>query len=381
MNKTSHLLSSNHHLHHNHNLNSSQGQHNHSPSRRKCPVHSTHSSGGSSSARSFASSSDSDPETSSFTDEIVEEKIYVTLKTGENLGCSVVRGPASYPGIFVQDVKLHGVAEASGLEIGDQIVGMNGFSFYPGHYNFDDAISKIKACQQMTLTVRKRVGIHFFPQFSSIIGNKSSSSSSTRINDHQIQYKQHKIRAIVHSPPSDVTSFHLPICDKAISKAEAGISSSEATDSDYDPEKDFDFGLESTKMPNNMSSHNRLGMRNNRNMGNNNRCKVHSGRDEEVMTPDALRRMQERLDEDRRQLQLDQIRLQEEMRRLVIERYATVKRVGDGDAVFIDKKTGDGKNVVTACDKKNLKPFLILILLCKFVSLSLLIFLWLFFYI
>jgi hypothetical protein len=373
-----------------------QGHHHNNQLRRKCPVHSTHSSGSS----HYTSDSD-DPETSSFTDDIVEEKIYVTLKSGENLGCSVVRGPQSYPGIFVQDVKRHGVAATSGLEIGDQIVGMNGFSFYPGHYNFDDAISKIKACQQMTLTVRKRVGIHFFPQFSSANKNSNNRSrvASSSPNPQSIVNKQHKIRAIVHSPPSEVTSFHLPLCPV---RPVGQNSSSEATDSDYDPEKDFDFALkESSNM--NGQSHQR-----GRSKSNNTRCKVHQSHTSNKvaeMTPDDLRRMQERLDEDRRQLQLDQIRIQEEMRRLVIERYellnSGVKNDGGGQSVnVIGQETlpiinTNVANISEECSnnelktienviklgKNRLKSFLIFILLCKLVSLSLLIFLWLFYYI
>ena len=333
--------------HHQSNLVNNQG---HQLSRRKCPVHSTHSSEGSS---HYTSDSD-DPETSFTDQDITEEKIYVTLKSGENLGCSVVRGPQSYPGIFVQDVKEDGVAESAGLEVGDQIVGMNGFSFYPGHYNFDDAISKIKACQQMTFTVRKAVGIHFFPQFSSSKKNKSSRQPSCPSNN-QVVNKQHRIRAVVHSPPSEVTSFHLPLC-----QVRSVISSSEATDSDYDPEKDFDLAVNDSTNPG--YSHGRI-------RSNNIRCKVHS-RSLEV-TPDDLRRMQDRLDEDRRQLQLDQIRLQEEMNKLVLERYAS----GFGKRHEVSQASE------VKLEKTRLKSFLFFILLCKLVSLSLLIFFWLFFYI
>lgn len=43
--------------------------------------------------------------------------------------CSVVKGPPELPGIFVQTVKLHGLAEIAGLEIGDQITEVNGQGF------------------------------------------------------------------------------------------------------------------------------------------------------------------------------------------------------------------------------------------------------------
>lgn len=67
-------------------------------------------------------------------------------------------GPASFPGIFVQHVKPRGIADEAGLELGDQIVAVNGES----NFEFNDAIALIKAASEMTLTVRKRVGLGLF---------------------------------------------------------------------------------------------------------------------------------------------------------------------------------------------------------------------------
>lgn len=115
-------------------------------------------------------------------DQIIEEKVHIQLRNGQGLGCSVVRGPSAYPGIFVQSVKPGGAASDAGLEVGDQIVGMNGFSFYPGHFDFPDAMRKLKACQQMTLTVRKRIAVNLFAvinqqnNHSGLINQQTSSS-------------------------------------------------------------------------------------------------------------------------------------------------------------------------------------------------------------
>lgn len=435
--------------------------------RRKCPVHSvsnSSASGGSTSARSLASTSagsDSEdvpnnsnrhhrnhhqrnnhhnhrshhhsnhhgnqrsaggnqgkvqlspsPATPPLMDDIVEEKIYLTLKAGENLGCSVVRGPPSYPGIFVQDVKKDGVAESAGLEVGDQIVGMNGFSFYPGHYNFDDAISKIKACSQMTLTVRKRVGITFFPHFA----NNSSNHHNNRQRhlNHNNKQHQHKVRAVVHSPPSsdgpsqmcDVTSFHLPPPTSEHRRHHrsrgrghsACHSPSSTSDCDseyesYDPEKDFDLGLGDTT-----TSDRRMNSGNNA-ITSRPRCKVHGSRSRSqhrestaTLSPEEIAVLQQQLEEEKRRLVIDQRKLQEEMQRLAIERYDTVTRqrcfvlpryedAGGGfpnsintinQAVLIEKEVSDDDS-----DQK-LKSFLFLILLCKLSLLSILILFWCF---
>ena len=262
-----------------------------SQSRRKCPIHhnthAPHQGSGSkfhstSSRGSSSSPSDSDQDHdltishghNPFTDadnEIVEEKVYITLKSGQSLGCSVVRGPTAYPGIFVQDVRMNSPSCNAGLEIGDQILAMNGFSFYPGHYNFDDAINKIKACTQMTLTVRKRVGLHLF---------------------HDIKRKNnvHKIRAVVHSPQEN--------------------------DSDYDPEKDFDLtgicGVHGGSGAGNGShGQTEVKMLTDRS--------VNGSYAEEILQ--KVRVEEERLAEDRRILAAEQHKLQQEMRRLALERY------------------------------------------------------------
>lgn len=117
-------------------------------------------------------------------DQIIEEKVHVQLRNGQGLGCSVVRGPSAYPGIFVQGLKPNGAAIDAGLEIGDQIVGMNGFNFYPGHFDFADAIRKLKACQQMTLTIRKGIAVNLLTAISqqqqqqSVNGNGNNQSGT-----------------------------------------------------------------------------------------------------------------------------------------------------------------------------------------------------------
>ncbi|XP_074602023.1 uncharacterized protein LOC141855771 [Brevipalpus obovatus] len=162
----------------------------------------TRSSSISSSSRSDDSSDKDLSSTYGLTcSDFMEARVFIRIAKGQCLGCSVVKGPTSFPGIFVQTIKDGGIAQESGLEVGDQIIAMNGISFEPGDMEFNDAIARIKMCSQMTLTVRKRSGLSLFQrqhhkQQSSVASNSSSSSSPKQ-----------QVKAIVHTqpPPPSVT--------------------------------------------------------------------------------------------------------------------------------------------------------------------------------
>ncbi len=63
-------------------------------------------------------------------------------------------------GIYVQSVKCNEIADQSGLQVGDQIIQVNGVNV--SQMDFSDAISKLKSLPSMTLTVRKGAGKHLF---------------------------------------------------------------------------------------------------------------------------------------------------------------------------------------------------------------------------
>ncbi|RWS30246.1 pdzk7-like protein [Leptotrombidium deliense] len=232
----------------------------------------------------------------------MEAKVFISLATGQGLGCSVVKGPNSYPGIFVQIVKKGGVAEESGLEIGDQIVGINGTSLEPGDIEFNEAIAMIKSCQQMTLTVRKKSGLNLF------------------------RSQKQKIKALVHSNPNDDfgSNHHLPLSSKQ------STSSSGSSDNPryFDP-SEHDFSMsevesngndqivkiprvnqsswmsEKTDLPVSLSEKN--------------------GEDETNIATakkmyEEVRKEEERLCEERKKLEAEQKRLQSELEKLEKER-------------------------------------------------------------
>uniref|UniRef100_A0A9L0J405 USH1 protein network component harmonin n=1 Tax=Equus asinus TaxID=9793 RepID=A0A9L0J405_EQUAS len=58
-----------------------------------------------------------------------EKKIFISLVGTRGLGCSISSGPVQKPGIFVSHVKPGSLSAEVGLEIGDQIVEVNGIDF------------------------------------------------------------------------------------------------------------------------------------------------------------------------------------------------------------------------------------------------------------
>ncbi len=90
-----------------------------------------------------------------------EKQLYIRCHhPGSSLGCSVVNGPVSCPGIFVQAVKEGKLAAKCGLEVGDQIVKVN--SVEVAAIGFEGAISLLKSLSSLSLLVRKGVARHIF---------------------------------------------------------------------------------------------------------------------------------------------------------------------------------------------------------------------------
>ena len=90
-----------------------------------------------------------------------EQQLYIRCQQpGISLGCSVVNGPPSCPGIFVQAVKEGKLAAQCGLEVGDQIVKVN--SLEVAAIGFEGAITLLKSLTSLCLLVRKGVARHIF---------------------------------------------------------------------------------------------------------------------------------------------------------------------------------------------------------------------------
>uniref|UniRef100_A0A8C5IGV0 USH1 protein network component harmonin n=1 Tax=Junco hyemalis TaxID=40217 RepID=A0A8C5IGV0_JUNHY len=58
-----------------------------------------------------------------------EKKVFISLIGTKGMGCSISSGPTQKPGIFISNVKPDSLSAEVGLEVGDQIVEVNGVDF------------------------------------------------------------------------------------------------------------------------------------------------------------------------------------------------------------------------------------------------------------
>lgn len=350
--------------------------------------------------------------------EIIEEKIYITLKSGESLGCSVVKGPPVYPGIFVQEIKANGIAQSSGLEVGDQIIGMNGFSFYPGHYDFNEAMAKIKACQQMTLTVRKKVGINLFREFNEMVNQQKQQPPQPDQLRHQVNSqlsddspvtativtsgnkKIHLIKAVVHSgSPTGQVNGHMQPSHFDEPEVDYDKSELESLNSGYNNVHQINYhtrpangksvkppappprnattsasssSITACRMHPHPASVENGHQRSATIVSANGEMKHLLISSDELKLLEKVKEEEDRLAEERRKLQQEQVKLQEELKKLAIERY---------ESLIAHTHTGTSCQSSSNCyhDKVycgHIKSMTQCILLTKLTSLAVLIVAW-----
>ncbi|XP_078537189.1 harmonin [Lissotriton helveticus] len=92
--------------------------------------------------------------------EMKEKKVFISLVGTRGLGCSISSGPSQKPGIFVSNVKPDSLSAEVGLEIGDQIVEVNGVDF--SNVEHKEAIKALKSSRTLTLTVVAGAGRELF---------------------------------------------------------------------------------------------------------------------------------------------------------------------------------------------------------------------------
>ncbi|XP_047499905.1 PDZ domain-containing protein 7-like isoform X7 [Penaeus chinensis] len=122
-------------------------------------------------------------------------RVYISCTGKVGLGCSICKGPAEKPGIFVQSVRGGGVARNAGLRPGDQIIACNDVSFT--HLEFAEAVYVLKSSPRLVLDVIRGAGLElvagessgYNSSASSVAGDQtppSSSSSEPRDSDHSV---------------------------------------------------------------------------------------------------------------------------------------------------------------------------------------------------
>uniref|UniRef100_A0A8D0DPH0 USH1 protein network component harmonin n=1 Tax=Salvator merianae TaxID=96440 RepID=A0A8D0DPH0_SALMN len=76
------------------------------------------------------------------------------------MGCSISSGPTQKPGIFISNVKPHSLSAEVGLEVGDQIVEVNGVDF--SNVDHKEAVKVLKSSPTLTITVITGAGKELF---------------------------------------------------------------------------------------------------------------------------------------------------------------------------------------------------------------------------
>ncbi|XP_063800166.1 harmonin isoform X2 [Pseudophryne corroboree] len=92
--------------------------------------------------------------------DLKEKKVFISLVGTTGMGCSISSGPAQKPGIFVSNVKPRSLSAEVGLEVGDQIVEVNGVDF--SSIDHKEAVRVLKSSRTLTLSILAGLGRELF---------------------------------------------------------------------------------------------------------------------------------------------------------------------------------------------------------------------------
>ncbi|XP_034032809.1 harmonin isoform X5 [Thalassophryne amazonica] len=92
--------------------------------------------------------------------EIKEKKVFLSLVGTKGMGISISSGPTQKPGIYISNVKPGSLSAEVGLEVGDQIVEVNGVDFT--NVDHKEAVRVLKSSRSLTITVLTGAGSDLF---------------------------------------------------------------------------------------------------------------------------------------------------------------------------------------------------------------------------
>ncbi|KAK2842031.1 hypothetical protein Q5P01_012231 [Channa striata] len=92
--------------------------------------------------------------------EIKEKKVFLSLVGTKGMGISISSGPTQKPGIYISNVKSGSLSAEVGLEVGDQIVEVNGVDFT--NVDHKEAVKVLKSSRSLTITVLTGAGSELF---------------------------------------------------------------------------------------------------------------------------------------------------------------------------------------------------------------------------
>ncbi|XP_026871020.2 harmonin isoform X1 [Electrophorus electricus] len=92
--------------------------------------------------------------------EIKEKKVFLSLVGTKGMGISISSGPTQKPGIYISNVKPGSLSAEVGLQVGDQIVEVNGVDFTGVDHK--EAVRVLKSSRSLTITVLTGAGSELF---------------------------------------------------------------------------------------------------------------------------------------------------------------------------------------------------------------------------
>ncbi|XP_058263384.1 harmonin isoform X2 [Hemibagrus wyckioides] len=92
--------------------------------------------------------------------EIKEKKVFLSLVGTKGMGISISSGPTQKPGIYISNVKPGSLSAEVGLQVGDQIVEVNGVEFT--NVDHKEAVRVLKSSRSLTITVLTGAGKELF---------------------------------------------------------------------------------------------------------------------------------------------------------------------------------------------------------------------------
>uniref|UniRef100_UPI00398F3E57 harmonin n=1 Tax=Pristiophorus japonicus TaxID=55135 RepID=UPI00398F3E57 len=114
--------------------------------------------------------------------EIKEKKVFISLVGVKGMGCSISSGPTQKPGIFISNVKPGSVSAEVGLEVGDQILEVDGVDFT--NVDHREAVRVLKSSRSLTIIVLTGAGKELFQ------------TEEERMNEHY--RREHERQELMH---------------------------------------------------------------------------------------------------------------------------------------------------------------------------------------
>lgn len=242
-------------------------------------------------------------------------KIEFSVPLSTSLGCSIAKGPPEMPGIFMCTVKEGGVASQAGLEVGDQIMDMNGTSFID--IKLPEAVALMKSAKDIRLTVKKGAGICLFADNSM----DDHSVANGHDNNHSQYTPDSKACSTLSSRQNDGLKEH-DFSGSSSAKSEASsFQSSVSSDSEKDYSISEESGIDGMKPQQNGTTSGISGWhKKTASRGSNDSGSSSSGHGATLRDDSWIAEERRKLEEEQRRLAEEKERLEAEKKKLQLEK-------------------------------------------------------------